>query len=191
LLRDEPLLLAGVAGPFTLAARITGLRKEDAARRENFSDAALELAAATITQIASKFVEAGANVIFIQEDVIPKLSVEDCEAWASLLGPAINIVRFYEALPVLQILDSRSFAENDRVIFGQNWDCILCPTLAASAFTASEMIPQPEFANRGMALSLAALQQAASAAEKFLELLHAFILKSRPAIVTTAGDAPA
>jgi hypothetical protein len=42
-----------------------------------------------------------------------------------------------------------------------------------------------------MALSLAALQPAASAAEKFLELLHAFILKSRPAIVTTAGDAPA
>ncbi len=191
LLRDEPLLMAGVAGPFTLAARIAGLRKEDAARREDFSDAALELAAATITQIASKFVEAGANVIFIQEDVIPKLSVEDCEAWASLLAPAINIVRFYEALPVLQILDSHLFAENEQVILRQNWDCILCPTLAASAFTASETVPPPEFANRGVALSLEALQPDASAAEKFLELLHAFILKSRPAIVTTGGDVPA
>src|SRR6202050_2652188 len=105
LLRDEPLLMAGVTGPFTLAARITGLQQGNAARREDFSDTALELAAATITQIASKFVEAGANVIFIQEDVVPKLSVEDCEAWASLLAPAINIVRFYEALPVLQIMD--------------------------------------------------------------------------------------
>jgi Uroporphyrinogen decarboxylase (URO-D) len=190
LLRDEPLLLAGVAGPFTLAARITGLRREDAARREDFSDAALELAAATITQIASKFVEAGANVIFVQEDVVPKLSVEDCEAWASLLAPAINIVRFYEALPVLQILDSHLFVENEQVIFRQNWDCILCPTLPASAFTASEMIPSSEFANRGMALSLEALQPDASTAENFLELLHAFILKSRPAIVTTAGDVP-
>jgi Uroporphyrinogen decarboxylase (URO-D) len=190
LLRDEPLLLAGVAGPFTLAARITGLRKEDAARREDFSDAALELAAATITQIASKFVEAGANVIFIQEDVVPKLSVEDREAWASLLAPAINIVRFYEALPVLQIPDSHMFVENERVIFRQNWDCILCPTLAASAFNALEMIPLPDFANRGIALSLEALQPDASIAEKFLELLHAFILKSRPAIVTTAGDVP-
>ena len=191
LLRDEPLLMAGVAGPFTLAARITGLRKEDAGRRENFSDAALELAAATITQIASKFVEAGANVVFIQEDVVPNLSVEDCEAWASLLAPAINIVRFYEALPVLQILDSHLFAENEQVILRQNWDCILCPTLAASAFTASEMIPPPEFANRGMALSLEALQPDASVAEKSSELLHAYILKSRPAIVTTAGDVPA
>jgi Uroporphyrinogen decarboxylase (URO-D) len=190
LLRDEPLLMAGVAGPFTLAARITGLSNEDAARREDFSDAALELAAATITQIASKFVEAGANVIFVQEDVVPKLSVEDCEAWASLLAPAINIVRFYEALPVLQILDSHLFVENEQVIFRQNWDCILCPTLSASAFTASEMIPSSEFANRGMALSLEALQPDASTAEIFLELLHAFILKSRPAIVTTAGDVP-
>jgi hypothetical protein len=190
LLRDEPLLMAGVAGPFTLAARITGLRKEDAARREDFSDAALELAAATITQIASKFVEAGANVVFIQEEVVPKLSVEACEAWASLLAPAINIVRFYEALPVLQILDSHPFAENEQAISRQNWDCILCPTLAASAFPASETVPPPEFANRGVALSLEALQPDASTAEKFLELLHAFILNSHPAIVTTAGDVP-
>jgi len=190
LLRDEPLLLAGVAGPFTLAARITGLRKEDATRREGFSDAALELAAATITQIASKFVEAGANVVFFQEEVIPKLSVEDCEAWASSLAPAINIVRFYEAFPVLQILDSDLFAENEQAIFRQKWDCVLCPTLAESAFKAFETIPSPEFANRGMALSFEALQPEASAAEQFLELLHLFILKSRPAIVTTAGDVP-
>jgi hypothetical protein len=191
LLREEPLLLAGVAGPFTLAARITGLQRESATRRENFSDAALEVAAATITQIASKFVEAGANVIFIQEDVVPKLSVEDCEAWASLLAPAINIVRFYEALPVLQILDSHLFAENDQVIFRQTWDCILCPTLAASAFGASETVPPPDFANRGIALSPEALEPDASTAEEFLKLLHAYILKSRPAIVTTTGDVPA
>jgi hypothetical protein len=189
LLRDEPLLLAGVTGPFTLAARITGLHKEDAAPRENFSDAALELAAETITQIASKFVEAGANVIFVQEDVVPRLSVEDCEAWASLLAPAINIVRFYEALSVLQILNSHSFVENEQVIFRQKWDCIVCPTLAAPVFTALEMIPPPELANRGIALSLEALQPDASAREKFLELLHAYIVKSRPAIVTTA-DVP-
>jgi hypothetical protein len=77
----------------------------------------LELAAATITQIASKFVEAGASVIFIQEDILPVLSAEYCEAWASLLAPAINIVRFYEALPVLQIMDSHSFVQNEQVIF--------------------------------------------------------------------------
>jgi hypothetical protein len=150
----------------------------------------LELAATTITQIASKFVEAGANVIFIQEDVVPKLSVEDCETWASSLAPAINIVRFYEALPVLQIMDSRSFAENKEVIFQQNWDCVICPALAASAFSAWEMVPSSGFANPGIALSPEAFQPEASGAETLLDLFHAFIKKSRPAIVTTAGDVP-
>ncbi len=182
--------MAGVAGPFALAARITGLQQENAARREDFVDAVLELAAATITQIASKFVEAGANVIFIQEDVVPKLSVEDCETWASSLAPAINIVRFYEALPVLQIMDSRSFAENKEVIFQQNWDCVICPALAASAFSAWEMVPSSGFANPGIALSPEAFQPEASGAETLLDLFHAFIKKSRPAIVTTAGDVP-
>jgi hypothetical protein len=189
-LRDEPLLLAGVAGPFTLAARITGLRKEDAARREDFSDSALELAAATITQIASKFVEAGANVIFIQEHILPVLSAEYCQAWASLLAPAINIVRFYEALPVLQIMDSHSSVQNKQVIFQQNWDCVICPALAASAFSAWEIVPSTGFANLGIALGPEAFQPEASTAETLLELFHAFIRKSRPAIVTTAGDVP-
>src|ERR1700691_132987 len=190
LLRDEPLLMAGVAGPFALAARITGLQQENAARREDFVDAVLELAAATITQIASKFVEAGANVIFIQEDILPVLSAESREAWASLLAPAINIVRFYEALPVLQIMDSQSFAQNEQVIFQQNWDCVICPALAASAFGAREIVPSTGFANLGIALGPEAFQPEASTAETFLELVHAFIKKSRPAIVTTAGDVP-
>src|ERR1700689_2648996 len=38
LLREEPLLMAGVTGPFTLAARITGLQQGNAARREDFFD---------------------------------------------------------------------------------------------------------------------------------------------------------
>jgi hypothetical protein len=39
-------------------------------------------------------------------------------------------------------------------------------------------------------VNLSIVLPGATAAEKFLELLHAFILKSRPAIVTTAGDVP-
>jgi cytochrome c551/c552 len=135
-------------------------------------------------------VEARASVIFIQEDILPVLSAEYREAWASLLAPAINIVRFYEALPVLQIMDSHSFAQNKQVIFQQNWDCVICPALAASAFSAWEMVPSSGFANLGIALSPEAFQPEASAAETLLELFHAFIKKSRPAIVTTAGDVP-
>jgi hypothetical protein len=192
LLRDEPLLLAGVSGPFTLAAHLTGLRPADAPPREDFSGAALELAAATITQIASKFVEAGANVIFIQESIFPVLSAEHSDAWAASLAPAFNIIRFYEALPVLLITDGNSFAANKQVVFARNWDCILCPALAASASSAAELAPPPGGANIGVALPPAAFQPgAASATETFAELLHNIMSEVRPVLVTTAGDVPA
>src|ERR1700685_3324441 len=40
LMRDEPLLCAGVSGPFTLAVHLLDLRPADAPPREDFSDAA-------------------------------------------------------------------------------------------------------------------------------------------------------
>jgi Uroporphyrinogen decarboxylase (URO-D) len=192
LLRDEPLLCAGVTGPFTLAAHLADLRPADAPPREDFSDAALELAAATITQIATKFVEAGANVIFIQENICPVLSAEHCDAWAASLAPAFNIIRFYEALPVLLFSDENSFAANREVIFARNWDCILCPALAASPNSAAEIALPPNRANIGIALPTAPFQPAASpGAQNFADSLHTIMMKMRPVLVTTAGDVPA
>jgi hypothetical protein len=192
LLRDEPLLCAGVTGPFTLAAHLLDLRPADAPPREDFSDAALELAAATITQIATKFVEAGANVIFIQESIFPVLSAQHCDAWAESLAPAFNIIRFYEALPVALISDENSFAANKEVIYARNWDCILCPALAAMASSATEIAPPPGRANIGLALPPAAFQPgAASVPENLTESLHTIMVELRPALVTTAGDVPA
>src|SRR5271169_5071995 len=191
-MRDEPLLCAGVTGPFTLAAHLLNLRPVDVPPREDFSEAALELAAATITQIATKFVEAGANVIFIQESIFPVLSAEHCDAWASSLAPAFNIIRFYEALPVLLFSDEISFAANREVVFARNWDCILCPALAASATSAAEIAPPPSRANIGFALSTAPFQPSApSTAENFADSLHTIMMELRPVLVTTAGDVPA
>jgi hypothetical protein len=141
-------------------------------------------------QIASKFVEAGANVIFIQEDILPTLSVEYCEAWASSLAPVFNIIRFYEALPVLQITDSLSFDRNKQVLYEQNWDCILCPELAASASRQSQIVPPPTSANMGIALPPELFQRDRSAAESFLQFLPTMIRELRPSIVTTARDVP-
>jgi hypothetical protein len=192
LTRDEPLLCAGVSGPFTLAAHLLDLRPADVPPREDFSDAALELAAATITQIATKFVEAGANVIFIQENIFPVLSAEHCEAWAASLAPAFNIVRFYEALPVLLFSGENSFAANREVLFARNWDCILCPALNASAASAAEIASPPDRANIGIALPTAPFQPAASfRAENFADSLHTIMMELRPVLVTTAGDVPA
>jgi len=192
MLRDEPLLLAGVSGPFTLAAQLLDLRPADAPAREDFSDAALQLAAATIAQIATKFVEAGANIIFIQENILPVLSAQHCDAWAESLAPAFNIIRFYEALPVLLINDENSFAANKQVVFARNWDCILCPALSPTASSSAEIAPPPGRANIGIALPAARFQPAASSsAENFADSLHTIMMELRPVLVTTAGDVPA
>jgi hypothetical protein len=192
LMRDDPLLCAGVSGPFTLAAQLLDLRPADAPPREDFSDAALEVAAATITQIATKFVEAGAHAIFIQENIFPVLSAEHCETWAASLAPAFNIIRFYEALPVLLFGDENSFAANKDAVFARNWDCILCPALNASAFSAAEIAPPAHCANIGLALSPTAfLPGAISATENLAESLHTIMMELRPVLVTTAGDDPA
>jgi uroporphyrinogen-III decarboxylase len=189
LLRDEPLLMAGVTGPFTLAAWLTGLQRRDSPRREDFPESALELAAATITQIASKLVEAGANVIFIQESILPRLSAEQCEGWASSLAPAINIVRFYEALPVLQISNSHSFAENRQVISEQTWDCIICLAIASFESGTTEIVP-PALAKVGIALPVELFEPHLANAETVFQNLRATIRKLHPAIVTTASDVP-
>jgi len=192
LLRDEPLLLAGVTGPFTLAAHLLNLRPVDVPPREDFSEAALELAAATITQIATKFVEAGANVIFIQESIFPVLSAEHCDAWAASLAPAFNIIRFYEALPVLLFSDEISFAANREVVFARNWDCILCPALNLSAASGAEIAPPLGCANIGFALPTAAFQPSAtSTRENAAQWLHTIMMELRPVLVSTAGDVPA
>jgi hypothetical protein len=192
LLRDEPLLCAGVSGPFTLGAQLLTLRPADAPPREDFSDAALELAAVTITQIASKFVEAGANVIFIQENIFPVLSAEHCEAWAASLAPAFNIIRFYQALPVLLLRDPISFAANREVVYARSWDCVLCPALPESASSTAEIAPAPGRANIGIALPAAPFQTTASSStENFAQSLHTIMMDLRPVLVSTAGDVPA
>jgi hypothetical protein len=131
LLHGEPLLMAGVTGPFTLAARLTRLGGDPPPRFEDVPDAAFEFAASMTTQISAALVEAGANLIFVHEESLPVFSAEGCEAWASSLGPAFNIIRFYQALPVLHVADAASFAQNSALILQQSWDCVICPPLDA------------------------------------------------------------
>jgi len=126
LLLDEPLLMAGVSGPFTLAARLTQLDPGQMRDGQEPSESALEAAAAAITKIASAFVEAGADMIFIREEALSSLSSDKCQDWASLLAPVFNIVRFYEAMPVLQIAAEAATERNVEVVFQQSWDAILC-----------------------------------------------------------------
>jgi hypothetical protein len=120
------------------------------------------------------------------------LSAERCAAWAASLAPAFNIIRFYEALPVLLFSDEISFAANSEVVFARNWDCVLCPAVAASATRAAEIAAPPGRANTGIAMPAAAFQPApSSSAENFADSLHTIMMELRPVLFTTAGDVPA
>jgi len=131
LLRDQTLLMAAATGPFTLAARITHWEHEEELHSEDLPEVALELAASVIHKVVLAFVEAGANLVLVREEILPTLSAESCQAWASLLAPAFNVIRFYEALPVLLLANEHSVAENCDVIFREPWDRVLCPALDA------------------------------------------------------------
>lgn len=191
LLRDDSLLMAGVAGPFTLAARLAGLEREDGMNVDDLPDDALELAASTMQQMSSVLAEAGANVVFIQESILPVLSPESCERWAFLLGPAINIIRFYEALPLLQLTDTRTFAGNSAMILDRSWDCVLCPALDEVSLQLLQAKRDREGAALGVSLPLntiSAEDQRSGGVGRFLDGILAGL---RPTIVTTAGDVPA
>ncbi len=116
MLRDDSILMAGVTGPFTLAARISQPESAGAGRARDLPESAVELAASVVTRISGALVEAGASLVMILEEVLPALSQERCVAWASALEPAFNVIRFYEALPVLQLTESSSLAANSAVI---------------------------------------------------------------------------
>jgi hypothetical protein len=183
LLRDEPLLMAGVSGPFTLAARLTGIDPGAMRQGQEPSEPALELAAAAITRITSALVEAGANLIFIREDVLPSLSPDKCQNWASLLAPLFNIVRFYEALPVLQISGESATAENVEAMLQQPWDAILC---SASEEFIARAHGHDENLLFGFCVTHEALEASDSSGARSLEFSG-----TKAALVTTDGDVPA
>ncbi len=190
IVRDDCLLTAGVTGPFTLAALFMQVDPKDSRSLAEIPASALDLAAATILGIATAFVEAGANVLFIREDLLPTLSPEDFDDWSSRLATTINVSRFYQALPVLLLTCRDAIASNHQAIVQQPWDCVVCPMLEGIAqhrapFSAIEP------ARLGIALPPATFDPGLSPADDFDESLRQIVSDLRPAILTTAGDVPA
>jgi Uroporphyrinogen decarboxylase (URO-D) len=191
MLRDDSILMAGVSGPFTLAARLVQMDAGSAWRSRKPPESAWDVALAMVTRISSALVEAGASMIMIEEGVLPDLSQERCAAWASGLEPAFNVIRFYGAVPVLSLTDGASFTANSEAILHQHWDCVLCPSLdgffpnlVGGGFERGSTI-------LGFALPLETFQLADSALHAFRESLRQMLAAWHPAILTTAGDVPA
>jgi uroporphyrinogen decarboxylase-like protein len=191
MVRDDSILMAGVTGPFTLAARITQMEAGESWRARKIPEPAVEFAAAVVTRISGAFVEAGAGLIMIQEDVLPRLSQERCATWASALEPAFNVIRFYEALPVLQLTASDGFVANSGVMLQRRWDCVLCPSLHGIPSQLTAGASEWNSATLGLALTLETFQLEESALQVASGCLRTLVAALRPALLTTANDVPA
>ena len=185
IVRDDCLLTVGITGPFTLAALLTRIEHQDGLRPQDISPDAIDLAAAAISPIATAFVEAGANVVFIREEVLPALAAEDAEDWASRLAATINIIRFYEALPVVLLTCGRSVTANSEVIAKQAWDCVICPVLDGPDSNVVSGLAPLGPAKLGIALPPKAFDPGGPGLD---ESIRGVVSDLRPAIVTTAGD---
>ena len=183
------LLTANVNGPMTLGTRITQTESQRGLDAADLSAEALEVAASVVTKTVTSFLEAGADVVVIHERAPNAITGKGCEEWANLLSSAINVTRFFEALPVLQLADANAVLKNWDTVLSQPWDCVLCGP-------ASVLSRRPEGASathliaRGLTLPLDIFGSDKPGAEDLLSDLSKAVAQSRPAIITTAGDVP-
>ena len=113
MLRDETALMMRVTGPHTLARQI-----------DDGSSDIRSVSAQIVADLVKGYLEGGADVIFLEEDTLPTEPVEQA-GWKSSLDPIINVIRFYESLPVLRVAADR---ENGGFLAAQSWDCGVCIT---------------------------------------------------------------
>lgn len=184
------LLMAGVTGPLTLAARLTRLEGQENLGIEDLCDAAQELAGSVATQMASTFLEAGADLIVIQEEIVPGFSATVCDAWANLLAPTVNVSRFYEALPVLTVSCAAIPSQDWDLILREDWNCVKCARLDFSAMRRREGGQATDGTPFGVALSLEAFRPDGTGGNAPFLDIQEWISFARPSIVTTAGDVP-
>ena len=181
------LLQAHVSGPIALAAQIAQVEKQ-----ENWDIAVLlaevlELASSVVTHTVTAFLEAGADVVVINEQAPNAITAKSCEEWANLLSSAINVTRFYEALPVLQLTDSSAVLKNWDTILSQPWDCVLCGPASVLSRRPERASPT-QLISRGLTLPLDIFVPDKAGAEDLLLNLNRAVAQLRPAIIITAGD---
>ena len=112
--KDDPALMVVVTGPYTLATQL----EQGQAEKDG-----LEFSREVVARAVEGYLEAGADVILLEERDLPGAAGN--EAWRGALDPVINAIRFYEALPVLEFGDTMGKQDLD-FLLRQNWDCALC-----------------------------------------------------------------
>jgi len=147
MLKDEPALITPVSGPVRLARQLC--RGDAGGSTVGLPEEVIRFAAEVTASVARTFAEAGADVIMLAEDFADGLPVTGFAAYASWLAPVVNIIRFYEALPLL-LLGKVSEEMLDSVKANIK-DCVLCPTWTGEK-GASKL--EPHLPTGGMAYAL-------------------------------------
>jgi uroporphyrinogen-III decarboxylase len=181
MLKDEPALMVAVSGPFTLAAQLAAGSGSD---NSLLVPDLVEFAAEVTAQVAQTFVEAGADVVFLMESATRDLSPEMYDSWASWLDPVINVIRFYEALPVLLLNNStRDFPP---AIFSRDWNCVLCAVRPDAEVLSDDMRKPP---GRGVVLPTRVFSGERSDFEALVRPASRFA--QNPIFLTSPEDIPA
>ena len=141
LLQDNAALAIAVTGPIKLATLLAGTSPQEVPPNET-----IEFSAEITAAVSKHFVELGADVIFLRE-TLPAADSGMWQWWQALLEPVINVVRFYEALPVLS-LDEDVNAKQATILLDGTWECVICLT----ASLASELNSQVSARGLGVAL---------------------------------------
>ena len=97
-LPDEPVLVAALTGPATLAG--------------HSGTADLEAVGASVLEVLKRFLEAGTNLVVLVEEEAPPAA--EVEAWRSVVTPLVNVARFHQALPLV-VFESPSVGAVDAV----------------------------------------------------------------------------
>jgi len=178
MLKDEPALLVRVSGPIGLARQLCGGDRFGSIAQ--LSQDLLALAAQATASVARIFAEAGADIILLAEDFEAGLPYASFESYSALLAPVVNVVRFYEALPVL-LLGKVSRETLDSAEANLQ-DCILCPTWTDEK-PALNLEPQPQPGSMAYALTVETFSR-----EQHFEFESS---AARVCLLTSSEDVPA
>jgi len=121
-------------------------------------------------------------------------SWHDGAAWEGVIRhletKGLNVVRFYEALPVFSLTCAAIPSQDWDLIFRQDWNCVKCVRSDVLAMRRREGGQTTDGTPFGVALPLDGFRpDGAGGNAPFLDIQE-WISFARPSIVTTAGDVP-
>ena len=186
MLKDEPALMVGVTGPYTLAAQLwreNPLESSAADLPQDLVEFGSEVAAAVV----KSFLEAGADILLFRETSLPEMTAARYEWWAGLLAPILNVIQFYEALPVLLLSSSAAASNELRSVLSGSWAGTWCPLLGENPGHWETWRSHATALSLGLPANLCTGIDIATQMGSIKRL----VAREKPWLLTSTGDLPA